>query len=401
MNRLLNKLLRHHINTWQLAGFVLANLCGMAIVLAAVQFHADVKPLFAAGDSFLRPGQVVVTKRVSSVGTLTGKSPAFSEKEIRRMQQQPFVQRLGQYTPAMFSVFATIGSQQMGMEFSTEMFFEAVPDEFIDVQTDKWSYDPESDDVPIILPRAYLNLYNFGFASSQGLPTISEKLAGKVAVRLRLTGTHGVKLKTGRVVAFSRRLNTILVPQQFLDHMNQQLSPGRTPQAARLIIETDNPADERIAQYLSDMGYDTEANDADASKTASLMRIIITVVLAVGLLISALAFYVLLLSIFLLLQKHTEKIDNLLLIGYSPASVASPFRLLALVLNALVLVLAMVAVVLLRQWYLPLLGSLDARFEPSAFVPTLLTGVALFLLVTAINHIAINRKVRAIWHMHE
>ena len=212
MNRLLNKLLRHHINTWQLAGFVLANLCGMAIVLAAVQFHADVKPLFAAGDSFLRPGQVVVTKRVSSVGTLTGKSPAFSEKEIRRMQQQPFVQRLGQYTPAMFSVFATIGSQQMGMEFSTEMFFEAVPDEFIDVQTDKWSYDPESDDVPIILPRAYLNLYNFGFASSQGLPTISEKLAGKVAVRLRLTGTHGVKLKTGRVVAFSRRLNTILVP---------------------------------------------------------------------------------------------------------------------------------------------------------------------------------------------
>ena len=401
MNRLLNKLLRRHISAWQLAGFVLANLCGMAIVLTAVQFYSDVKPLFTGNDSFLRSGQIVVTKRVSSMGTLTGKSPTFSPGEIQRLAEQPFVKRLAQYTPAMFSVFATIGSQQMGMELSTEMFFEAVPDEFLDVQTDKWSYDPESDDVPIILPRTYLNLYNFGFASSQGLPTISEKLAGKVAVKLRLTGTHGVKLKTGRVVAFSRRLNTILVPQTFLDDMNGQLSPRRTPQAARLIVEADNPADERIAQYLSDMGYDTETNDADASKTASLLRIIITVVLAVGMIITALAFYVLLLSIFLLMQKHTEKIDNLLLIGYSTSAVARPFQLLTVLLNALVLAGALVAVVLLRQWYLPLFGDLGEHFQPSTFLPTLGVGLAIFALMTVLNYVAIRRKVTAIWHIHE
>jgi len=402
LNRLLNKLLGRHINAWQLAGFVLANLCGMAIVLTAVQFFSDVKPLFTGSDSFLRPGQVVITKRVNTLGTLTGSSPAFSEKEIKRLRQQPFVKSLGQYTPAMFSVFATIGSQKMGMEFSTEMFFEAVPNKYLDVQTDKWVYDPASDDVPIILPRAYLNLYNFGFASSQGLPTISEKLAGKISVRLRLTGTHGVKLKTGRVVAFSRRLNTILVPQAFIDDMNQQLSPNREPQAARLIIEVENPADERIAQYLNDYHYDTEAADADASKTAGLLRIIITVVMGVGLVISILAFYVLLLSIFLLLQKHTEKIDNLLLIGYTPASVARPFHLLTIILNIIVLVGALVVVILLRKWYLPLFGSLyPSNPSPQLSPFTLLTGIALFLLVTILNYIAISRKVRAIWHMHE
>ena len=402
MNRLLNKLLGRHINAWQLAGFVLANLCGMAIVLTAVQFFSDVKPLFTGSDSFLRPGQVIITKRVNALGTLTGSSPAFSEKEIKRLRQQPFVKSLGQYTPAMFSVFATIGSQKMGMEFSTEMFFEAVPDKYLDVQTDKWVYDPASDDVPIILPRAYLNLYNFGFASSQGLPTISEKLAGKISVRLRLTGTHGVKLKTGRVVAFSRRLNTILVPQAFIDDMNQQLTPNREPQAARLIIEVENPADERIAQYLNDYHYDTEAADADASKTAGLLRIIITVVMGVGLVISILAFYVLLLSIFLLLQKHTEKIDNLLLIGYTPVNVARPFHLLTIILNIIVLVGALVVVILLRKWYLPLFGSLyPSNPSPQLSPFTLLTGIALFLLVTILNYIAISRKVRAIWHMHE
>lgn len=404
MNRLQNKLLGRHINTWQLAGFVLANLCGMAIVLTAVQFFCDVKPLFTGNDSFLRPGQIVVTKRVNTLGTFTGSSPAFSEKEIKRLREQPFVKSLGQYTPAMFSVFATVGSQKMGMEFSTEMFFEAVPDAFLDVQTDQWRYNPESDEVSIILPRAYLNLYNFGFASSQGLPTLSEKLVGKINVRLRLTGTHGVKLKTGRVVAFSRRLNTILVPQAFIEDMNRQLSPNRTPQAARLIIETDNPADERIAKYLNDYHYDTEATDADASKTAGLLRIIITIVTAVGLIISALAFYVLLLSIFLLLQKQTEKIDNLLLIGYTPTSVARPFHLLTIVLNVVVLIGALLIVILLRGWYMPLFGDLTTSHSSvtTSLSPyTILSGVALFVLVTILNYVAISRKVRAIWHIHE
>ena len=400
MNRLVNKLLRRHVNAWQLAGFVLANLCGMAIVLTAVQFFSDLQPLLTGNDSFMRPGHIVVTKRVSTVGTFTGASPAFDDDEIDDLGEQPFVENIGRYTPAMFSVFATIGGGNLPMKFSTDMFFEAVPDEFLDVDLEKWTYDPETPDVPIILPRTYLNLYNFGFAGSQGLPTVSEELVGVITINLRLTGST-VLLKTGHVVGFSRRLNTILVPQAFMDDMNSQLAPGRQPQPSRLIVGVKNPADERIAAYLEEKGYDTEAADADASRAVSLMRIITSVVLAVGLIISVLAFYVLLLSIFLLLQKHTEKIDNLLLIGYTPGSVARPFHLLAIGLNVLVLLLALVIVVVVRGWYLPLFGELYASFEPTAFVPTLLTGLAILLLVSVLNYVAITRKVKAIWHMHE
>ena len=281
------------------------------------------------------------------------------------------------------------------------MFFESVPDEYLDVESRKWKYDPESDEVPIILPRTYLNLYNFGFASSQGLPTLSEELIGKVNIRLRLSGTRTTKLKTGNVVAFSRKLNTILVPQAFLDDMNSQLSPDREPQTSRIIVAVDNPADERIAKYLSDYHYDTETTDADASKAVGLLRIVLTVVLAVGFIISALSFYVLLLSIFLLLQKQTEKIDNLLLMGYSPASVARPFHLLTVVLNVIVLLGALAAVFALRQWYVPLFGDLTIRYNPLAFMPTLLVSLAIFVLVTILNFVAITRKIRQIWHIHE
>ena len=380
---------------------MLANLCGMTIVLAAVQFATDIIPLFTGSDSFMKPGQMVMAKHVSTVRTLTGKAPTFTQKEIADVRHQPFVSDVGTFTPSLFSVVATLGSQKLGVEFSTEMFFEAVPDAFMDVDTSRWHWKEGDEEVPIVLPRNYLNLYNFGFASSQGLPALSESLVSMVKIRFILRGSAGRKDLTGRVVAFSKKLNTILVPQAFMDEMNTTLSPERKPEPSRLIVTVSNPADERIAEYLSNHSYETEADDAEAARTAHLLRIISSIVLVVGLIISALAFYVLLLSIFLLLQKNTEKIDTLLLIGYSPQAVARPYHLLTISLNTLVLILSIIIVLLLRGYYLPLFGQLYPSYSAASLSPALLTGVALYLLVTLLNYVAIHRKVMSVWHLHE
>lgn len=380
---------------------MLANLCGMTIVLAAVQFATDIIPMFTGSDSFMKPGQMVMAKHVSTVRTLTGKAPTFTQKEIADVRHQPFVSDVGTFTPSLFSVVATLGSQKLGVEFSTEMFFEAVPDAFMDVDISRWHWKEGDEEVPIVLPRNYLNLYNFGFASSQGLPALSESLVSMVKIRFILRGSAGRKELTGRVVAFSKKLNTILVPQAFMDEMNTTLSPERKPEPSRLIVTVSNPADERIAEYLSNHSYETEADDAEAARTAHLLRIIISIVLVVGLIISALAFYVLLLSIFLLLQKNTEKIDTLLLIGYSPQAVARPYHLLTISLNTLVLILSIIIVLLLRGYYLPLFGQLYPSYSAASLSPALLTGVALYLLVTLLNYVAIRRKVMSVWHLHE
>lgn len=380
---------------------MLANLCGMTIVLAAVQFATDIIPMFTGSDSFMKPGQMVMAKHVSTVRTLTGKAPTFTQKEIADVRHQSFVSDVGTFTPSLFSVVATLGSQKLGVEFSTEMFFEAVPDAFMDVDISRWHWKEGDEEVPIVLPRNYLNLYNFGFASSQGLPALSESLVSMVKIRFILRGSAGRKELTGRVVAFSKKLNTILVPQAFMDEMNTTLSPERKPEPSRLIVTVSNPADERIAEYLSNHSYETEADDAEAARTAHLLRIIISIVLVVGLIISALAFYVLLLSIFLLLQKNTEKIDTLLLIGYSPQAVARPYHLLTISLNTLVLILSVIVVLLLRGYYLPLFGQLYPSYSAASLSPALLTGVALYLLVTLLNYVAIRRKVMSVWHLHE
>ena len=58
-----------------------------------------------------------------------------------------------------------MGMENVGLHMSTAMFFESVPDEYVDVNLDKWEFDENERVVPIIIPRNYLNLYNFGFVT--------------------------------------------------------------------------------------------------------------------------------------------------------------------------------------------------------------------------------------------
>ncbi|MBR5085176.1 MAG: ABC transporter permease [Prevotella sp.] len=400
MNRLLNKLLSRNMSVWQMAGFVLANLFGMAIVLLAVQFAHDVIPMFTGGDSFMRPGQMVVVKRVNTLRTVTGSAPTFRQREVEELREQPFVNDIGAFVASQYNVYATIGLGDMKM--STEMFFEAVPDKYIDVNLDRWHYRTGSDTLPIILPQNYLNLYNFGFATSKGLPAISADLVRQVPVSLRLRGWGGKKVMTGRVVGFSKTLNTILVPMNFMEETNRELAPDvESPQPSRLLVEVNNPGDDRISKFLEENNYDTEGHDADASKTASFLRTLVGIVLAVGIVITALAFYVLLLSIFLLLQKHTYKIDTLLLMGYSPGQVARPFHLLAISLNVVVFLVALVIVRVLRKYYLARISGIYPGMEEGSLTPAILAGLFILAIVAVLNFTAIRRKVVGVWHLHE
>lgn len=122
--------------------------------------------------------------------------------------------------------------------------------------------------------------------------------------------------------------------------------------------------------------------------------------LSVGLLISVLSFYILMLSIYLLLQKNTTKLENLLLIGYSPAKVAFPYQLLTLGLNAIVLILSVGVVLYVRSSYMKLIGKLFPQLDEGSMWPAMLVGVLLFAGVSVFNVIAVRRKVASIW-MHK
>ncbi len=387
--------MRQHISVAQLAGFFFANLCGMVIVLLSVQFYRDVLPVFTQGDSFIKKDFVIVSKKVSTLGSFVGKSSTFSEGDIADIEDQPFTKSVGRFLPSQFKVSAGMGMQ--GINMSTDMFFESVPDAYVDVKLDKWHFDPASGEIPIIIPRNYLNLYNFGFAQSRNLPQLSEGVMGMVNLDIRIMGNGQAVRMRGNIVGFSNRLNTILVPESFIEWANGKYGTGERVEPSRLIVEVNNPTDDRIARYFDSKGYETEGNQLDAGKTAWFLKVITGIVLSVGLLISALSFYILMLSIYLLLQKNTTKLENLLLIGYSPARVARPYQLLTVVLNLLVYALGMLAVVAVRGSYMEVIGNLYPAAEGATLLGALLTGFLIFAVVSALNMIVIRRKINAIW----
>ena len=391
--KLVWRLLRCHISVPQLTGFFFANLCGMVIVLLSVQFYTDVLPVFTEGDSFMKKDYVIISKKVSTLGSFVGKSRTFSENEIDAIKEQPFTQTVGSFTSSQFKVSAGVGMEQMGIHMSTAMFFESVPDDYVDVKLDKWHFTPEKQEIPIIIPRNYLNLYNFGFAQSRSLPQLSEGVMGMINLEIRLSGNGKQGTYKGTIVGFSNCLNTILVPETFMNWANAEYALGTNKEPSRLIVEVDNLADDRIARFFKEKGYETEGDALDAGKTTWFLKLVAGIVMAVGLLISVLSFYILMLSIYLLLQKNTTKLENLLLMGYSPAKVALPYQLLTVFLNLSVGVLAVGLVLFLRTYYLETLDNLFPQMDAGSWLPMFGVALCLFILVSIIHIGTIRRKI--------
>ena len=395
------KLMRRHISLGQLAGFFFANLCGMVIVLLSIQFYQDVAPVFTEGDSFMKKDYIIVSKKVSTLGSFVGKSSTFSQTEIDEIEEQPFTRGVGEFTPSQFKVSAGVGMEQLGLNLSTAMFFESVPDKYVDTNLDGWHFEPGQEEIPIIIPRNYLNLYNFGFAQSRSLPQISEGVINMVNLEVRIHGGGKRDTYKGKIAGFSNRLNTILVPESFMTWANIHYGDGGIrKEPSRLIVEVNNPTDDRIAQFFRERGYDTEDDKLDAGKTTWFLKVIVGIVLSVGLLISALSFYILMLSIYLLLQKNTTKLENLLLIGYGPNRVAFPYQTLTIALNAIVLVLSVCIVLYVRTLYLDLVEQMFPSLNAGSWWLMLVVGILLFLLVSCFNVLAIRKKIASIW-MHQ
>ena len=396
--KLLWKLLRQHVSIGQLAGFFLANLLGMLIVLLSLQFYEDVVPAFSGEDGVIKNTYIILSKRIAAVSTLRGEAQTFSEGDISDLSQQSFVRKVGVFTASQYQVYASLSKGGIGM--GTDMFFESVPDDFVDI---KWPASATSQEagqlseVPIILPRTYLALYNFGFAQTKNLPKLSEGVVSMIPMDIRLRGEGGKEMRLkGRVVGFSTRLNTVLVPESFMQRTNADLAPTASAAPTRLIVEVKNPADDAIATYVQERGYELEDNSLEAGRATYFLKITAAIVMAVGLLISALSFYILMLSVFLLVQKNAEKLQNLLLIGYSRARVALPYQLLTIGLNAAVLLIAVALLFWVRDWYLHRLWQMFPALSEGSVNSTLLIGLALFSLVSFLNALAIRRKITSI-----
>jgi hypothetical protein len=378
-----------------MAGFFVANLVGLTIVLLALQFFFDINPFFSQKDTLFKRDFFVITKKVGILGSVSKSSTGFSPQEIEEVKKARFVKELGEFASSQFSVFGGI-SQQMGgaQGFNTEMFFESVPDNFIDVKSKDWKFSPTDNTIPIIIPKNYLDLYNFGFAEARSMPKISEGLASMVGMDITIMG-NGQSMKfRGSIVGFSNRINTILVPESFMGWANSKFGNNKNASPSRLILEVSNVADPQIATFFKDKGYEVEGENQAVGRMAFFMRLIVGIVAGVGVLICALSFAILVLSIYLLLQKNMKKLENLRLMGYSKSAVSRSYEMLSVGINFVVVAGGIAIVAILRKYYVDTIKTVWSDFEQTSILKISLIGIAIFILLSTLNIIIIRRKIK-------
>lgn len=392
MKQLIRRLLHKNLSKAQLAGFILSNFAGLAIVILGIQFFEDARPIWEDEESFIRKDYLVVNKKVTGANTL-GEPSSFTSGDIADIEKQPWCRKVGKFTSADYRLYASL--QANGRAMSTFMFLESIPGEFIDVSSKDWTYEPGRNWVPIIISKDYLSLYNFGFAGTVGMAQLSEKTIASVPLVLRIRPDNGGPdfEVAARIVGFSNRLNTILAPQEFMEWSNSKFSSHKEPMApSRLIIDVSSPGDVKITTYMQEHGYEI-AGDKSGSTASFLVNVITGVVLAVGALITLLSFFILLLSISLLMQKNRDKIHSLIMLGVDLDQISGVYVRLVVMVNMLAYVLAVLVMFVLRGSYLESVRGMGAT-EAS---PWLALGIGLLLtvLITLFNAISIRRRVRA------
>ncbi len=398
--KLLFKLLRQNISGWQIAGFVIANLLGGAIILLGSQAYRDFDRFMEKESGLLSEGYVVVTKPISGLSTLKsllGIKPVFSGEEIEKMRQHPAVSDIGLFSTANFQIRGNFSLGELNI--STDLFMESVPDKFIDVKfSDEsvWQADIDTDCIPVIIPRKYLNIYNYGYASTKGLPQLGEGLTSAFPISMTLAGNGQTRRYQARIVGYTDRLNTILVPETFLEQANAAFASKEPEPPSRLIVATTSKGrNTSFIDYLEQNGYSIEG-DLESLRLQAVVHGILWVVIGIGSVVSVLAFVLLLISIQLLIEKNKDKFINLHSLGYSVSQIAAPYSLLIAAVDVAVWLVSACVVSLVYPELFAFISAISPDVQLASLLPLWIVAAVLALLFVVLHRIVIVRQIRRV-----
>lgn len=396
--KLLFKIFRGTVNKTQMLAFSLVNVAGVLIVLLAVHVYAQSNSFQGSeGGSTLDQSYVVISKPVngkSMISSAAGVRNTFSNEEMEIIRSLDGVENLEYIKQGLFDVYG--GVNLMGTGISTSMFLESVPVDCLDIDLSSvdWHADLDTRVIPVILPKMYLDLYNYGFAPANGYPQINETTVGLIQADLTIYGDT----KTGRykcsLVGLTGRFNSILVPEDFLDAANEAFAPGMESEPSRLVIKVKPGAYAELYNSLVEMGYEPETRTDWQAKMSSSLNIMLIAVMVIGAIFSVLAFFLLLISILLMIEKNKANNSTLAALGYSVRKISQPFQWIALTCDALSVLVAYFGSLFLLQYVNRIFANIQTNFSPIGIGVISLSALSILVLLSVLHFCIIRASVR-------
>jgi len=377
----------------QIIGYLLTLFIGTSIILITAQLYLDVTPLLYQQSEVFKSNAAIISKNVSIFKTVDKNKIYFTEPELKELSNQSFTKDLAKFNTATFKINAYSKKAKDIPVFYTDLFFESIPDKYLDVTTNEWKWDKTQGFIPIVIPENYLNLYNFGFAESQGLPVLSKNTISAIEFNIEISGNQKSKNFKSKIVGFSNKINSILVPEKFLEWANKQFGSAQ-PQTNRILIEFNNPSDEAILKYFNENNYAIDKEKLEFSKLLFFFKSALIFVFLIAVIIIILSVAFILLSIDLIMQKNKELILNLYNIGYGYKKITVFYQITISSITLISIIIAIIIGNLIRNYYLTKFINLFDFTVTNSNI--LLFGGLLILTLVLMYNILLIRNIKKI-----
>ena len=373
----------------QIFGYGITLCIGITISLITLTIYTDLKPILESESDVFNDNAVIVNKKISILSNINKDKIYFTEEELKDFEDQDFVKEITKFNKATnFKIFLSSDIFNIG----SELFFESIPDKYLDIESDDWKWEKGSDFVPIMMPEDYLKLYNLGFAESQGMPLLSEKVISKAKFDVHLSGSNKRQSFKGGIVGFSSKINSILVPEEFLNWANKEFGNHKENNPSRILVEFTNPNDERIIEFLKEHNYEVNKEKMEKNKLIFFFKMAFVFVFVISLIIILLSITLILLSINLIFQKNKAVLINLYLLGYQIKKISYYYKLLISIVTLFSVFISLMITLMVRSVYSEKLISYFDFEISNTFIYTNVMIISVLLLI--LLNILIERKIR-------
>lgn len=365
----------------------------LLLILAAVQLKYNFESLKGSKTQYL-----LISKEITNAMMGDISKSSFSDSEIKKLQECNFFDSVQGIKTSLFKVKLDIPLNTIPL--NTDMFFESVPDAYLDVMPKGWAWQPGDGDLQGIAPRFLLDMYNYGFAVGQQLPQLSQETIGTIPLNFTISNGDGSKKTVfkGNIGALSNRYMSILVPESFMNWANNNYGYITKKPATRVVVKAKDPTSKAMNSFLSNQGLKTDYGDSRYSKYGFILSLIEKASKVNGVLFFCFAMLVFVLFIQLTIVNAKTELQLLATLGTSPRQLQQfllkkitpiyiyTIGIILLVLSVAQYLLATNNNLQLSDIYLPYLLPL----------PVLLTALLLLFILCAVNYYTIKKQMQQI-----
>ena len=332
---------------------------------------------------------ISITKNVTNESMGHPDQNLFNEQEIEELKKQPEITGVAPLLSNQFRVQLSAGAI---IAFKTDLFLESLENDYIDTVPSRFQWHAGQTNVPVIISSDFLEVYNV-FAPGQGLPQVSQSTATSIPLVISCSGNGLQASFDGNVVAFSDRINSVLVPKEFIEWANKTFGENIQNKYARLYIKTKDANNTALLNYLDKKNYKVNKDKTKFGRTKQIIELILSGFGIFGVMVVVMALMLFSFYLQLLIARSRDNLQLLLLLGYSPMWLSRNVTRKFIPVYLFIILIALVAIQIFQWLFQRFIMNSRPDLSPYLHWSVLLTGIILAILSVIVNYTVVKKLV--------